>query len=302
MTKSGLKDLTLDYVRERVDNLPLLPSVSLELNQLSQDADKFYEKVQELAEQDPPLAAKILAFANSLPITSAGHIFHVDQALPRLGVLNTLELMNQLLANKVFEPSRPEHKGVWRHSVETAHICRFLAQHTPGFHVDAEAAYTCGLLHDIGRFILLQVYVNAVEEVDEQGWDSPEELTEVETQMFGFTHAEIGRVAAEHWQLPKTMTNTLRFHHHYNLWELEGLSESFLQLLTVVQFADFLSVLMITHPEWPAWGQAELEDQIRSYCIHRDWPEIDVPIGLLMRQLPHIHEYCEKTLRRAGVA
>ncbi|BBB25585.1 HDOD domain-containing protein [Amphritea japonica] len=292
---------TLEFVKNRIDNLPLLPSVAHELNQLSQDSVEFYAKVAELAEQDPPLAAKVLAAAHSSSSGAHKPEYKIENALERMGVFNTLQLMGALVKTDVFEPTKPGHKGGWRHSVETAKFCRFLAEHMPGFKVDPDLAYMSGLLHDIGRFILLQVAIKAVEVVDDTGWNSPEELTDVEDKLFGFTHAEVGYLAAQHWKLPGTITNMLRYHHHYNLWEIEGLSLKFKQLLTIVQFADFLSVLIITHPDWPAWSEDELREKVTSFCIHKKWPEIEFPIDQLIAEMPAINEECQKVLMKAGI-
>lgn len=292
---------TLEFVKSRIDSLPLLPSVAHELNQLSQDSVDFYAKVAELAEQDPPLAAKVLAAAHASPAAALKPEYNIENALERMGVFNTLGLMGDLIKTDVFEPTKPGHKGGWRHSVETARFCRFLAEHTTGFKIDPDLAYMSGLLHDIGRFILLQVAIKAVEVVDDTGWNSPEELTDVEDKLFGFTHAEVGYLAAQHWKLPSTITNMLRYHHHYNLWEIEGLSLRFKQLLTIVQFADFLSVLIITHPEWPAWSEDELREKVTSFCIHAKWPEIEFPIDLLIAEMPAINEQCQKVLIKAGI-
>lgn len=302
MQKTQRQVLNIEYVTKRIDRLPLLPAVVLELTQLSQDADDFYEKMAELASQDPPLSARILGFANTLSPASDKQINDVHQALMKLGVINTLNLINELTTVNAFSPTKPEYKAIWRHSVETARFSRFLAQHMSEFDLSDELAYSCGLLHDLGRFVLLQVAVHAVESVDAAGWASPEELPEVEHSLFGFNHAEVGRIAAEHWQLPGIICNTLRFHHHYNLWKMDEISRSFLQLLTVVQFADFLSVLLIQNPQWRNWSDTELSERIRRYCIHSDWPNISFPIDGLVKALPSMSDECEKILLQAGVA
>ncbi|GGK75924.1 HDOD domain-containing protein [Amphritea balenae] len=302
MQKTQRQVLNIEYVTKRIDRLPLLPAVVLELTQLSQDADDFYEKMAELASQDPPLSARILGFANTISPASDKQINNVHQALMKLGVIKTLNLINELTTVSAFSPTKPEYKTIWRHSVETARFSRFLAVHIPEFDLSDELAYSCGLLHDLGRFVLLQVAVHAVESVDAAGWDSPQELPEVEQSLFGFNHAEVGRIAAEHWQLPDIICKTLRFHHHYNLWEMDEVPRSFLQLLTVVQFADFLSVLLIQNPQWRSWSETELSERIRSYCTHSDWPDIAFPIDKLVKALPLMSDECEKILLQAGVA
>lgn len=302
MDEQGKRIFTLEYVKDRIDNLPLLPSVVEQLRLLSHDSVDFYSKVAELADQDPPLAAKVLSSAHRVPCGPLKPVYNIEKALERIGVFGILELMEELTSSSVFEPTSPGHKIGWRHSLETARLSRFLAESVVGFNVNADLAYMSGLLHDIGRFVLLQIALKAVEVVDTKGWNSPEELSDVEQQVYGFTHAEVGYLAAQHWNLPRTITNMLRFHHHYDLWDFKTVSVPFKQLLTIVQFADFLSVMMIKNPEWPAWSQTQLKGSVIEFCIHKSWPPIDFPIDKLVAQLPKISEQCQRILIKAGTA
>ncbi|SEQ98318.1 HD-like signal output (HDOD) domain, no enzymatic activity [Amphritea atlantica] len=302
MDEDRKRIFTLDFVKDRIDNLPLIPFVVEQLSTLSHDAIDFYSKVAELAEQDPPLAAKVLSAAHRVPCGPLKPVYNIEKALERMGVFNTLALMQELTAVPVFEPTSPGHKIGWRHSLETARFSRFLAQNTPGFNVSSDLAYMAGLLHDIGRFVLLQIAVKAVEVVDTKGWNSPEELSDVEQQTYGFTHAEVGYLAAQHWNLPRTLTSMLRLHHDYDLWRYDSVSVPFKQLLTIVQFADFLSVFLIKNPEWPAWSSTQLKGAICGFCIHKNWPEVDFPVDKLVAQLPAISEQCQAVLLKAGTA
>ncbi len=302
MSEQNKRIFTLDFVRDRIDNLPVLASVVEELRLLSDDCVDFYSKVAELAEQDPPLAARVLSAAHKVPDGPQEPVYNIEKALERIGVFGILELMDELVATRVFEPTCSAHKVSWRHSVETARISRFLAENMSGFEVSGDLAYISGLLHDMGRFVLLQISVKAVDVVDIKGWNSPEELSLVEQQLYGFTHAKVGHLAAQHWNLPPTITNMLCFHHHYDLWTCERLSVSFRQLLTIVQFADFLSVLMIKNPEWPAWSKTQLKGSIIDFCIRKEWPKINFPINYLVAQLPTIAEQCQRVLIKAGTA
>lgn len=302
MAEHRKRVFTLDFVKDRIDNLPLLPTVVEQLYQLSHDAVDFYAKVAELAEQDPALAAKVLSAAHTVPCGPLKPVYRIEKALERIGVFNTLDLMQELGSVSVFTPTAAGHKIGWRHSLEVALFSRFLAENTEGFNVSSDLAYMSGLLHDIGRFVLLQISVKTVDLVDSKGWNSPEELSDVEQQLYGFTHAEVGYLAAQHWNLPRTMTSMLRFHHDYDLWSYDSVSVPFKQLLTIVQFADFLSVLLIKNPEWPAWSTTQLKGAIGEYCIHESWPEIDFPVDKLVARLPALSEQCQRMLIKAGTA
>ncbi|UTW02319.1 HDOD domain-containing protein [Amphritea atlantica] len=285
--------LELEFVKDRVDHLPVMPSVIAQLKQLSHDSVDFYAKVAVLAQHYPPLAARILNYAHSSP-APLKPTYSCEHALERIGIFKTLELMKALEEIQFVEPARQGVEVCWRHSVETARICQLLAEHTPGFGVNSDLAYICGLLHDIGRLVLLQIPVQDVEVLEATGWDSPEELNDLEEQVFGFNHADVGYLAARQWNLPHDVTQILRYHHDYNFWQNERLSLYFRKLLILVQFADALSILVIKNPEWPAWSEVLLKGSISECCIQKSWPDIAFPIELLTKELPRIVDLSEK--------
>lgn len=301
MTESGKTRFSYDLVKERIHSLPSLPAVVAELMTLSQDAEDFLERVVDLAKLDPPLAARILRVANSVMSASSTPISDLHTALVRLGVFRTVALVSTLAVARVFDAKDDEHKAVWQHSVETACLSRQLAHLMPEFRVDPELAYTCGLLHDIGRFILLRISPKLIGVIDEQGWQSPTELPGVERKLIGFTHADVGVLAAKEWNLPDEITLMIHYHHRYDLWHSDQLSVAQKRLISIVQFADMVSVFIELHPDWPCCTPEQLCDRIETVCHHPEWPLIDFHIDQLAEGLPEISEECDQLLQGLGL-
>jgi HD-like signal output (HDOD) protein len=73
--------------------------------------------------------------------------------------------------------------------------------------------YICGLLHDIGKIILLEkapdAYAAVLAEAEKRGRSD----TEIEKEKLGFTHADVGSVLAIKWFLPEDLTIAIRYHH-----------------------------------------------------------------------------------------
>lgn len=290
--------LTLSVVEKRVEQLPLLPAVVCDLMTLDPNSSHFYDKVTELSESDPPLATRVLKIVNSAAAAPSHTITNLHEALIRVGVNKILYFITSVSVAKVFTPVTEQQKAIWQHSVETAHIAEFVAENMPDFHVDKHMAYTCGLLHDIGRFVLFEITAKAIDVIDSHGWDTPIELPEVENRILGFTHAEVGYVAAKKWQLPKLVVELIHHHHNYELWHGKDVPQNFVQLLTVVQFADFLSVLIEKNPDWPDWDESKLRGQIKKTCIHHGWPEIAFPLDKLVKELPAIAVECHQVMEK----
>ncbi|WP_417226301.1 HDOD domain-containing protein [Amphritea sp.] len=281
-----------EFIDQCINTLPLLPRVATQLKQLSQESVDFYPKIAELAEHDPLLATKILCAAHTVPCGPLKPVYNIEKALERIGVFNTLKLIDKL---SLIDPDiiMPDEQFNWRHSIEVAVYSRFLAENISAFNVSSDLAYMAGLIHDIGHFVLLHISLNAGESRDTLSWNTADEQSELEQQHYGFNHADMGYRVAQRWNLPRTLTNMLRFHQHYDLWAFKTVSVAFKQLLTIVQFADALSVLTMQNPEWPAWSTTQLKGAIEDHCIHTSWPPIEFPLERLIEQLPALSEQCQ---------
>ena len=71
----------------------------------------------------------------------------------------------------------------------------------------------CGLLHDIGKIILLEKQHDRYVAMLAEASRSRRTEIEVELDRFGFTHADVGSVLAIKWFLPEDLTIAIRYHH-----------------------------------------------------------------------------------------
>ncbi|MDO6564286.1 HDOD domain-containing protein [Amphritea sp. 1_MG-2023] len=287
--------LSSEFIHAHVDTLPLIPGVLDQLKRLSHESVDFYPRIAKLTQLDPLLAAKIISTAHTVPCGPLKPVYNIEKALQRIGVFNTLDLMSALTEPRATLITSAHHSG-WLHSIETAVFSRFLAANIEAFKVNRDLAYIAGLLHDIGRFILLQVSLSAGQSAATLCWRAADESLAIE--QYGFSHIDIGYQAAQYWHFPRTLTNMLRFHQHNDLWAFNTISEPFKQLLTMLQFASSLSDLLMDNPEWPAWSTTQLQGAIAAACIHPSWPIIDFPIARLSQQLPALSEQCQRLLMK----
>jgi len=292
------KKLTLSLIEQRLHELPLLPAVVCDLMALNSESPHFYEKVGELSKSDPALATRVLHVVNSAAAAPSKPITDLQQALVRIGVNRILAFISLLSVARVFTPSTAQQKALWQHSIETAHFAEFIATKFPEFAVDKNLAFTCGLLHDIGRFVMFEISAKAIDVVDAKGWDTPVELPDVESSVLGFTHADVGFIAAKRWSLPKVVTDLVHHHHRYDIWALNKVPVGLKQLITVVQIADLLSVLVEKNPDWESWDESELRARIGSFCIHPKWPKMPVPIDEIAQALPEINAECHEAMEK----
>lgn len=301
MAENNKKKFSYELVQERIHSLPTLPAVVAELMTLSQESNNYLERIVELASLDPPLAARILRVANSASSAANSEISDLHEALVRLGVIKVVSLVSTLAVAQVFEAKDEEHKAIWRHSIETACLCKTLAQLMPEFQTSPQLAYTCGLLHDIGRFILLRISPSLIIMIDEKGWTNPEQLLIAEKRLIGFTHADVGALAAKEWHLPLEYIQCLHFIQRFKVWKADQISVELKRLISIVQFADAVSVFLEQNTEWRSWTEDELELQLEKQCIRSEWPLIDFHLPELLPVLPVIEEECEGFMSALGI-
>jgi putative nucleotidyltransferase with HDIG domain len=197
-------------LEQHLRELPVLPEVIVELMRLRPEAPRFFEDVQRLVEVEPAFSTRLLAAANSAASAPRQPILGVRTALQRIGSRSAAELLLATAVTNVFVPRDEWAKALWRHSLEVAVLARSLAAREGA---DPEHAYTCGLLHDVGRFILLSEAPEQLRAVEETPWTTPELLVAAERTICGLTHAELGALACRKWRLPEAVAQVVADHH-----------------------------------------------------------------------------------------
>lgn len=197
-------------LEQHLRELPVLPEVIVELMRLRPEAPRFFEEVQRLVELEPAFSTRLLAAANSAASAPRQPILGARAALQRIGSRSAAELLLATAVTNVFVPRDEWAKALWRHSLEVAVLARSLAAREGA---DPEHAYTCGLLHDVGRFILLSEAPEQLRAIEATPWTTPEALVAAERSICGLTHAELGAFACRKWRLPELVAQVVADHH-----------------------------------------------------------------------------------------
>jgi putative nucleotidyltransferase with HDIG domain len=240
--------ITPKEIKARLKNVPALPIAILQLISLDLTAPGAFDKIVKVAEEDPPLTSKLLALAYSAGFAPTVEIVSIRQAVSRIGAKRLAELIVTMALTQIFEPRTADEKTLWAHSILTAIAARHLATTQSEGKVDPQAAYMCGLLHDIGRFVFFDGVPAELQRADEFGWTSSTGLMYAEREAVGIDHSEIGWHACEHLGIPESVGSVIRYHHHY-MRKLDEIPANInRELLDIVQTAEFVAALMETPP------------------------------------------------------
>ncbi len=204
----------LDQVIERVGDLPAIPEVVAEVLRATDDPLVDMTDVTEIIERDPAMTAKILRISNSPYYGMKQYVGTLKLALVILGVR---EVRNIVLGVSVFDSLKDgKHNKLipdsfWAHSFLVGGLSKQLATTMRlGMHGEA---FISGLLHDIGKLVLLRQMLTPYAKLLENTGKDTSELCEKELAQYGFTHADAAAALAERWNFPKTLADAIHLHH-----------------------------------------------------------------------------------------
>lgn len=196
-----------------VQDLPSLPAVVMELlgsiEQENIDISVLAKKVS----YDQALTAKTLRLANSSSYGLQVKVATIQQAITFLGFQTTRKLITAAAVTGCFPNGKCpgfNDKAFWRHSIATAVCARSLARR---LRFNQDVAFTAGLLHDIGRLVLVTGHPQAYGEVLAWRRRHDGEWLEAERAVLGTDHVDAGVALAEHWNFSDTMRQAIAFHH-----------------------------------------------------------------------------------------
>ena len=182
--------------------LPAMPRVVQSLIASLADDEVPIRSIGIQLASDPVLTAKVLRVANSPYYRSARHVESVEEAIRILGINSVRTLVMSAGLVSTFQPTPDfDMRRFWQHSVQTAAGAKALAKY---IHCDAEIAFTLGLMHGIGRLVMLSSMRDKLEPLDMVigALPSPDRHN-VEREAFGFSFADVGAELAKQWQFPE---------------------------------------------------------------------------------------------------
>ena len=187
--------------------VPMLPAAVGHVMSLALDPDVSVAQLTHVISRDQVLATRVLRLANSAHCGPLEEITSINQATIRIGtaavrnVVLAVCLSSRLAESRVYGSRGRE---LLDHSIGTACMSRVLA--VPA-RIDADEAFLCGLLHDIGKLLLLKL----VKDFTKAGGAPPSDAEVAD--VIGARHAEMGAFLLKAWQLPAIMVEATQFHH-----------------------------------------------------------------------------------------
>ena len=226
--------------------LPPAPSVYVRLTAALADPDTSVGDVAEVVSTDPAIVAKLLQLVNSAFFGLGRRITSVREAVSYLGIITIRALV---LSTTTFDSFRSPHriKGfssacMREHSLLVAKVAAAIVS-DPGQRNDA---FMAGILHDVGKLVLAAHEPEYLEEAYRRAESEDRLLHEVERELRGSTHAEIGAYLLALWGLPLDVVEAAALHN------ADFEPKERLDVLDAVRVANVLSSEQQPACTWPA--------------------------------------------------
>jgi putative nucleotidyltransferase with HDIG domain len=204
--KAVLDELSWRVAQGKVD-LPLLPGVAMEVTNVANQEGADARVIAELLRKDQAMAAHVLRVVSSPVYSGRSQIASLQQAVARLGVQKIREIALAIAFRVgVFKLKGFEQQitALFQHSVAAAMFAQEIARTTRR---NVEDAFMCGLLHDVGRPVILQALVQILAE--QKLRVAPHAVIAAT----GDLHTTVGGSLAESWGLPDAVAASIHHHH-----------------------------------------------------------------------------------------
>lgn len=195
--------------------LPSFPSAIMEVLATLRNPDSTPKELIQKVECDPGLSVKVLRTVNSAAFGLTSSIDHIGHAVSLLGRARLESVVLSIAVNKSFSGMKWEgfdYKQYWFTAAKRACLSSQIAL---TLHPTTEMeCFTEGLLLDMGVLLLFMQKKKEYVDIYAKWQTEPVSLSELEYEVFGYDHAEVGASVARTWNLPGSLISALENHHN----------------------------------------------------------------------------------------
>ncbi len=206
MTKQDV----ISMIDREIDNLPPIPDNINRIRNLINDPKSSNKSIAECVKRDPALTANLLRVSNSAYYAVNNRIDSVERAIVTIGLKTLSGLLLTIGAKKVMSERYASMESEWEISQKCSVFSKTLLKTSQkGNNNLLEYAFTSGLLHNMGKIIMLSVSPELMKNIESLSVKKSKEEHLIQKMALGMTNAEIGARVAENWKFPRYIWKTI---------------------------------------------------------------------------------------------
>lgn len=213
--KVTIEDLRV-LMRRKVKLSPAWADIP-KLLQLSDREDIALSQLEPIIDRNPGLSANVLRLANSAYMGAQQPIFSIGHAIAVLGLKTVrsiaLSALHHVLSRQPKSIIGFDGRHFAKRSYALGVVCRKRCERLANILL-AESGYEAGLFQEIGYLVLLEECPDQLTVLLGAARQMPKtDIVQIEQEVLGFTHADLGAALAEEWAFPKHIVAAIRYHH-----------------------------------------------------------------------------------------
>lgn len=198
--EESIGGVLMKLLPEAIENLPVLPEIAQRIMSLLREPEMSLNELVNIINEDQVIALRILKLANSAMYGGLTQVKDLKSACSRLGMRVISNAVQAIANGRLYKTRdaglRRSMEDLWRHAVASAHCAGQIA--TMLAEPCTDVYFVAGLIHDVGKVLLLDVVGNNSSRVMKTLRESPELFHEVLEQYHGL----VGLHIINHWNLP----------------------------------------------------------------------------------------------------
>jgi putative nucleotidyltransferase with HDIG domain len=200
-----------DWILITSEDLPTLPHVAAHILAVIGDPLCSAAQIEAIIRTDITLAQRLLRMANSALMGGTTKIVDIKNAVVRLG-FNRVKNLALIAATKDLIGSAGDiAHDMWRHALGVA-LCTHLIAEALG-KKGTDELFLGGLFHDVGQVLINNQKPARFKEIITTACAQRRMTSEVEKEVFNFSHEEVGVLILKKWGLPESLIAPVRYHH-----------------------------------------------------------------------------------------
>jgi HD-like signal output (HDOD) protein len=192
--------------------LPVFNHVAMKIQDIISKDDFSTAEVSDTIQEDQALTSHVLQVSNSSFYAGLKPAKTIQDAIVRLGAKKISSLVMVVTQKKMYQLKNPTYNGwmppLWNHALSSAIASQWLATRL-GLNKFTEESFLAGLLHDIGKLLLLRI----IDDLQESGLLQMELTDTITRDILDTMHCSQGEKHMQRLNMPETYCLVVGHHH-----------------------------------------------------------------------------------------